>query len=99
MNRLQQHHLQQQQLLEKQQQEQQQQQEQLSNFTNNNTNNTTNYTTNTPQNDLNIPIKSIVSESDVILGKLFFSNKLTPLSPGLIYDPNLSLINDKDDDD
>jgi hypothetical protein len=45
------------------------------------------------------PSEPITSESDVILGKLFFSNRLISLSPGTQFDPILSLINDKDDDD
>ena len=37
--------------------------------------------------------------TDVMLEKIFFSNKLLALSPGSVYDPSVSLINDKDDDD
>lgn len=37
--------------------------------------------------------------TDIALGKIFFSNKTLALSPGSVYDPSVSLINDKDDDD
>ena len=37
--------------------------------------------------------------TDVVLEKIFFSSKILALSPGSVYDPSVSLINDKDDDD